>query len=266
MKVFYFISIILFILSPKEAAIEVVRQITEDDSKTEYYITGVEFENDEEKKSYIRLFSPEFYSLIDEDGAISISRYYWSISKGNLVIKPEYRDDINQRKKLKTIRDTYLKEINKEIESWGSNLSTIEKLDRINNYLYKNYSYDYVVYYNGSVSLDSNVSKSGFHKARSWSGIYEDKNGVCSGFANLFKKMANIAGVDNVITVSNGNHAWNAAYIDGEWKYFDSTWNNTLESEKAYFNLSYSELEKRNRELLQDPNSHKLDVLPSEVK
>ncbi|NRA37916.1 MAG: hypothetical protein HRU15_07240 [Planctomycetes bacterium] len=68
--------------------------------------------------------------------------------------------------------------------------------------------------------------------------VYADKRAVCSGFASLYKHMAQACGLKSEVVVGyakgrthkNGthfdesNHAWNAVKIDGVWSLLDCTW------------------------------------------
>ena len=64
--------------------------------------------------------------------------------------------------------------------------------------------------------------------------VFEARKGVCAGYANLFKAMAEITGDEVIVVVGDarkdvdevggGGHAWNAAKIDGKWFLIDATW------------------------------------------
>jgi hypothetical protein len=64
--------------------------------------------------------------------------------------------------------------------------------------------------------------------------VFSDRKGVCAGYANLFKAMAQVTGDEVVVVVGDartdvdevggGGHAWNAAKIDGRWFLIDATW------------------------------------------
>lgn len=64
--------------------------------------------------------------------------------------------------------------------------------------------------------------------------VFRTGRGVCAGYANLAKEIADASG-DHVIVVvgdsrergggiAGGGHAWNAARIENEWFLFDATW------------------------------------------
>lgn len=66
--------------------------------------------------------------------------------------------------------------------------------------------------------------------------IFETRVGVCEDIANLYQRMAGLAGLDSVVikgyagydvNAQNKNqrtHAWNAVKIDGKWEFVDPTW------------------------------------------
>lgn len=67
--------------------------------------------------------------------------------------------------------------------------------------------------------------------------VLDKRKGVCAGYALLFKKLCDHAGIKAEIVegyartrpyqVGNNmsvNHAWNAVQIDGKWHYLDATW------------------------------------------
>lgn len=66
------------------------------------------------------------------------------------------------------------------------------------------------------------------HPSYTWWGALENKIAVCNGFAELFSKALSILGIQNTIvrgfTDSFGRHAWNKAFVEGKWYYFDPTW------------------------------------------
>lgn len=62
-----------------------------------------------------------------------------------------------------------------------------------------------------------------------------DGTAVCSGYAQLFYRMALTAGLEARIKI-NDNHAWNIVRVDGNYYYCDATWDSGLpESQYQYF-------------------------------
>lgn len=84
------------------------------------------------------------------------------------------------------------------------------------------------------------TTKNGFYYY-SWQAIMDEGKGVCEAYAGLFKRMCELCGIECEI-VSNADHAWNRAKVNGEWKYFDVTWNDTTNKARKYFNLTQAQM------------------------
>jgi len=67
--------------------------------------------------------------------------------------------------------------------------------------------------------------------------VLKKKKGVCQGYAMLFKKMCDIAGIKSEIIAGYtktrayqvgmagpADHGWNAVFIDSTWHFLDATW------------------------------------------
>ena len=74
---------------------------------------------------------------------------------------------------------------------------------------------------------------------------------VCGGYSNLYTMLLNSAGIPARQLVGKRNvleyiyHAWNMARLDGEWVYFDLTWDDYGKSaSNAYFAVSYEKISK----------------------
>lgn len=132
-----------------------------------------------------------------------------------------------------TIEVTYLttKEqeeyINSELEKItkslvNTNMSTLEKVKIINEYIINRYEYDYT---QKSISVYSALTTS---------------VAVCQGYSMTAYKMLNYAGVENRIivgTLKGVPHSWNSVKIDGNWYQLDITNNDSIEKNK-YFLVS----------------------------
>lgn len=76
--------------------------------------------------------------------------------------------------------------------------------------------------------------------AHSIVGVFNEtyQEAVCEGYAKAFQLLLNAVGIDNYYVIGLGNgggHAWNVAQMDdGNFYYFDVTWDDTAETE-AYF-------------------------------
>ena len=66
--------------------------------------------------------------------------------------------------------------------------------------------------------------------------IFQTRVGVCQDIANLYQRMAGLAGLDSVViggyagygvsrrNMEENRHAWNAVKINGQWEFVDPTW------------------------------------------
>lgn len=81
---------------------------------------------------------------------------------------------------------------------------------------------------------------------------------VCDGYAKTFQLLCNAAGVNSIITISDG-HAWNYACINGEWYNVDCTWDDSELYEQfniaPYLDINYETIRR-----LDDSVTH--EVLP----
>ena len=76
------------------------------------------------------------------------------------------------------------------------------------------------------------------HKDALIATVFSSRKSVCEGYAQTFKKLCDLLGIRAVVikgyarnngnaigTLPTGsNHAWNAVYLDAEWKLLDATW------------------------------------------
>lgn len=97
------------------------------------------------------------------------------------------------------------------------NMSTLEKVKFINDYIINRYSYDYS---QKSLSAYSALTTS---------------LAVCQGYSMTAYKMFNYAGIENRIIVGKIKevpHSWNAVKIEGNWYQLDITNNDSIEKNK----------------------------------
>lgn len=104
-----------------------------------------------------------------------------------------------------------------------------QKVNAINDYLCNTLTYDHEAL---NVVENTNIAKQAAHSAEG----LEDGKVVCSGYAAIFKLIADKVGINCVIATGhvqkqpgqkNNGHAWNLVNIDGTWKVVDVTWNDT---------------------------------------
>ena len=102
--------------------------------------------------------------------------------------------------------------------------------------------------------ITDNITYSTGNSYMSAKGTFENRNGICSGYANLYTKMGRLAGltVENIQGSSKGYilrpgaftsgqlHAWNGVRIDGRWYLLDATWGAGNKNHSKYMEY-YSE-------------------------
>ncbi len=97
------------------------------------------------------------------------------------------------------------------------------------------YHIDYDDYKSDTITKSINARR--YQKNRVSTGdIFKTRAGVCEDIANLYQRMAGLAGLDSVVIKGYGGtdvtqqnkeqrrHAWNAVKIDGKWELLDTTW------------------------------------------
>lgn len=95
------------------------------------------------------------------------------------------------------------------------NMTDIEKVRAINNYIVDNTSYN---------------SDTKNHPGSVYTILFE-REGVCHGYAVTTYLMLNYVGIDNILVsglARNENHLWNMVNIGGEWFHLDVTWNDPI--------------------------------------
>jgi hypothetical protein len=64
-------------------------------------------------------------------------------------------------------------------------------------------------------------------------GLRNNNKIVCAGYAGIFKTVCDRFGIEAEVITGIGKgegHAWNRVKINGDWKYIDCTWDDTLDS------------------------------------
>lgn len=233
----FVLQIFIFVFFPNNSEqSKLVKGINNCDSEIKF--ENVVIENDSEWDAALQ----EVYDIIRIRGDClfepsdfeKISSSY-SKSRKTLTIKPKFKQDLSTLNAKKAKTDGYAKELKNVIDSWPKNLSDIQKLEKINDYILGKSDYYYEVL--NSAQGDNMTTKNGFYYY-SWQAIMDSGKGVCDAYSNLFNRMCALCGIESE-TVSNEDHAWNRAKVNGEWKYFDVTWNDTTNKKRKYFNLSY---------------------------
>jgi len=102
--------------------------------------------------------------------------------------------------------------------------TAVGQLEYVNDYLVKNFSYDYDAQFMGIYS--NSVSE-----------FLETGKGVCGSYVNTVNYLCFMLGIPCIcfLTETADPHAWNCIYIDGAWKMLDVTLNDTNGKPRAYF-------------------------------
>lgn len=89
-------------------------------------------------------------------------------------------------------------------------------------------------------------------KKEVFNSLIKDKKTLCSGYAYLVKKLANLAGLECEIINGYGktstsfksikfpNHAWNAIKLNNKWYLCDATWSSGFITEDFTFKFNYN--------------------------
>ncbi len=111
-------------------------------------------------------------------------------------------------------------------------MSDFEKAKAIHDYMVVNIDYDYDNYCAGTIPRDSYEI----------SGALLKKYAVCSGYAKTFKYLCDMADLEctYVTGTARGSHAWNQVKIDGKWYNVDVTWDDPVETGKAFDDCKYN--------------------------
>jgi len=105
--------------------------------------------------------------------------------------------------------------------------------------------------------LDSGtITNEAFHNSQDEHDVYENRKGVCAGYANLYKWFMDEIDIE-AVTISghirdernhyvelnaddNFRHAWNAIKFDGKWSLVDTTWgtSDNITQSEYYYNIN----------------------------
>ncbi|MDR2590804.1 MAG: hypothetical protein LBC71_07460 [Oscillospiraceae bacterium] len=121
-----------------------------------------------------------------------------------------------------------------------TDMSEMEKSFAINNYLIENSQYDFGALENAERNNFQFVDAR-FNDSFTAYGILINKVGVCAGYADAFKLLADEAGLMSIVVTGYLEgflpHAWNRVHIDGHWHTIDVTNNANEFFLNAFLNL-----------------------------
>ena len=128
-------------------------------------------------------------------------------NNGKVIVKVnhKYSDD-----KIEIINN----KVSEVISSLGlDGLSTVEKIERVHNYIINNAEYD-------------NDSDNSTYDSTSAYGTLIEGKSVCSGYSDSMAIFLDILKIPN-LKVKSENHIWNLVYVGGKWYHLDLTWDDT---------------------------------------
>lgn len=145
---------------------------------------NVQFDYSVNSKGYVRSVDLYYDDDFDMDNA---KKFYAEVDKILMLIEPDMTD--------------------------------LEKLLVVHDYMALNYEYDYDNYINDTIPNESYTAN----------GIIVNKTGVCQAYAEAY--MAIMAMLDvpcQLITSDDMWHAWNLVRLDGDWYHVDVTWDDPV--------------------------------------
>ncbi|MDQ1130283.1 transglutaminase domain-containing protein [Microbacterium sp. SORGH_AS_0888] len=119
-------------------------------------------------------------------------------------------------------------------------MSDRDKALALNDWITANAEYDDAAY-NAYMIGAGNADTPEYTSAWSPSGILLKGTAVCEGYAEAYKLLSDVAGLDTVyvtgIVGANG-HAWNKTFMDGKWQVVDTTWNDSETGPNQLFGIT----------------------------
>lgn len=171
--------------------------------------------------------SPEYFHIVNSYSYSSNDKNSWTFS----FSYNSYAD--NYEKNLVRYREM-IKEIASQVDE---TYTDYDKALWLHDYMIDNFSYDY------NYSSYSSLS------------MLDNKKGICSSYALLYKDLLEEVGIKNEIVIGKteggygptyklGLHCWNIVKIGRFWYHIDTTWDDTLEGRYTYFMVSDSYMKK----------------------
>lgn len=149
-------------------------------------------------------------------------------------VKPICKEGSNAEKAYNKLKEILIKIIN-------DNMSDIEKVKAIHDYIIMNITYDNELL----LKLYQNVTNLKDYRGFYLEGALFDKLAVCEGISKTFTALCNIEGipcvtVEGIQTNNPGGagHAWNKVYVNDNWYIVDATSDGTILN-NAFEVLSY---------------------------
>ena len=140
----------------------------------------------------------------------SISFTYDDRGRFSLAIEHIYKDeDI-------ALLNSIVNNVSKKI--FTENMTTIEKIKAIHDYIINNTQYD-------EYKID-NIHDTTYRSNTAY-GVLKEGYGICSGYSDTMAIFLNSLNIKNY-KISNDSHIWNLVYVNGKWLHVDVTWDDPI--------------------------------------
>lgn len=146
--------------------------------------------------------------LVDHPELINYSGYSWKYYDGDFDLRLDF--SVNNYFKS-YIGETRIKRIISKIKKETNNMSDLEKIKYVYEWIGENNTYDHLFTFSS--------------KNQSIYNVFMNNNAVCSGFAKASQVIFQNIGIDSKIMIGMAGelHMWNLVEVDGKWYFFDST-------------------------------------------
>lgn len=116
----------------------------------------------------------------------------------------------------------------------------------------------------GEVSYNNNTTdyNEDSTESQSASSVFFYKNTVCAGYSKAMSLLLNAEGINNV-AVTSSSHAWNEVKINGRWYITDVTWDVANPVSHSFFNISETEMDRRDQEWAHVPLDFYSSIRPA---
>ncbi len=158
----------------------------------------------------------------------------------NLIFQPSGADSVLPLKPASDASDRIKLEykVSVILARLRPNMSDVEKVKAVNQYLAENVTYDMKDYLAGEIP----------HRTQTIIGALVDGQTTCSGYTMAFRLLMQRLGIPvSTVTSIPMNHSWNIVKLDGSWYHVDVTWNrkalydNFLKSDTAMTKAGWSD-------------------------
>lgn len=111
----------------------------------------------------------------------------------------------------------------------NNNLSEVDNIRAIHNYIINNSKYD-------SLRSDNNIKQ---YKSDIAYGPLFEGYAICGGYTDLMELFLERLGIKSY-KISSDNHIWNAVFLSGNWYHLDLTWDDPVASDgRDYLEFNY---------------------------